>query len=392
MQEPEHPFRKASRICCVVHNRLSHRVARCLAEMETAPIFVESGRNMRRVVRKRRMGLPGLKKGARNSPAEVFYVAVQRDESRAVLRSLIEAAELHIPGHGSVFAQDIFEIGGADPPIAKAKPLGGAGSDSGGIARAELLSDLFCITAILSMPGGGDQCARAALELGTCVPLITLGTGTGMRDRLGLLRITIPPEKEVVRLLVPEYDSRNIMQLLIEGLRLNRPGSGYIYGSPVRAGLLDTRLSTGFQESAASLEQMIAAIDQLKAGTAWRKRFSDFETGRVDAGHRFTVDNQEITVNCMEGRIGSIVAAAMEAGAGGATTFRLRRMLPGGDEPTSAARESAIINVSSSIGDRVIQAIRDVCATAADPADRIQVLDVPAAFNHRRGRPEPAKR
>ncbi len=200
------------------------------------------------------------------------------------------------------------------------------------------------------------------------------------------MHITIPPEKEVVRLLIPEYDSGSIMQLLIEGMRLNRPGSGYIYGAPVNAGLLDTRLTIGFQKSAASMEQIIAAIDQLKSGTAWRKRFADIEPDRINAAHRLMADGREITVNCLEGGLAGLVAAAMEAGAGGATTFRLRRLLASDDDSASAARESAVINVPAPISGQVIQAILDTRPMDSDSAGRIQVLDVPMAFNYRRGR------
>ncbi len=386
MQDHSHLFRKVGRICCVVHHRLSHRVTQRLAEMGVDPIFIESGRNVRRVVRKRHMGFPGLKRRLHNTPVEFIYATVSRDRTHAVLESLIDAAELHTPGRGSIYAQDIIEYGGGEPVAADNTPTANAPAGRDGNTHPALLTDLSCITAILSMPGSGEQCAQMALELGTCVPLVTLGAGTGMRDRLGLLRITIPPEKEVVRLLVPEYDSGSIMQLLIEGMRLNRPGSGYIYGAPVKAGLLDARLNIGFQESAASMEQIIAAIDQLKSGTAWRKRFADIEPGRINAGHRLMDDRREITVNCLEGALAGLVAAAMEAGAGGATTFRLRRLLAGDDDSGSAARESAIINVPAPISSQVIQAILDANALDSDTAGRIQVLEVPMAFNYRRGR------
>jgi hypothetical protein len=60
--------------------------------------------------------------------------------------------------------------------------------------RFPLLGDLSGIGCILPR-GLGDPIARIALELGTCVPAITFGIGTGLRDRLGLLRIAIPAER-----------------------------------------------------------------------------------------------------------------------------------------------------------------------------------------------------
>ncbi len=386
MQDHSHRFRKVDRICCVVHHRMSHRVTQRLVEMGADPIFIEGGRNVRRVVRKRVMGFPGLRRRAHNSPVEFIYATVSPEYTRTVMEALIDAAELRIPGRGSIYAQNVTECRCAEPAAVEQTPTANVSPVRDGSYSPEFLTDISCITVILSMPGSGEQCAQMALELGTCVPLVTLGTGTGMRDQLGLLRVTIPPEKEVVRLLVPEHDSGSIMQLLIEGMRLNRPGSGYIYGAPVKAGLLDTRLNIGFQESAASMEQIIAAIDQLKSGTAWRKRFADIETGQMNAGHRLMTDQKEITVNCLEGSLDGLVAAAMKAGAGGATTFRLRRLFTGDDDSASAARESAVINVPASISSQVINAILDARSNDSDSAGCIQVLDVPIAFNYRRGR------
>ena len=56
------------------------------------------------------------------------------------------------------------------------------------------LRNLALLTFILSMKDAGDALVRVAISLGTGVPTITLGMGTGIRDRLGLLRITVLPE------------------------------------------------------------------------------------------------------------------------------------------------------------------------------------------------------
>lgn len=381
MQNQPDNFREFSQIHCVAHHRLTSLITQQLAKLGGDSIFTESGRNVRRVVRKRYFGLPGLKRRLLDSPADFIHATVPCENARDIMRSLIATAGLHIPGRGSIYAQTVTQYQTGEAPSSPTTLPKIERTDN---RVPNFMTDLSCITAILSMPGSAEQCARMALELGSCVPLITLGEGTGMRDRLGLLRITIPAEKEIVRLLVPEHDSGNIAQLLIEGMRLNKPGSGYIYCTPVSAGMLDTQLNIGFQESAASMEQMIAAIDQLKDGTAWRQRFIDPESGYGVGNHNFITDHREITINCLEGKLSSMVAAALDAGAGGATTFRLRRILPSGDTSASAAREGALINVPGSICDQVTQAIIATHALNDDPTGYVQLLNVPLAFNYRR--------
>ena len=73
-----------------------------------------------------------------------------------------------------------------------------------------LLHKLSCVVCVLSDPGSGESLAKAALDLGICVPLVTFGTGNYMRDQLGLIRITISPEKEIVH--------RVILSLILPGM------------------------------------------------------------------------------------------------------------------------------------------------------------------------------
>lgn len=366
--------RRASRITCHVHHRLSHRTTEALVGLGVDSVLVESGRTVRQLRKARPFGLPGAIIRLDDAPAEIFRITVPPGAEQTVVETLIRAAELDAPGRGSIFSQRIYEYGNFELPRITSRAEEGV--------RHTLLRDLTLITCILSMAGSGEQMARVALDLGSCVPVVTLGTGTGVRDRLGLLRITVPPDKEIVHLLVPEHDANEIMRLLIEEGRLDRPGRGFVYRTPVEAGLLDTSLRIGKQDHAASIEQIIAAVDELKRGTGWRKRFATIDPHGGDPTRQLRLGNREIALVCSEGRAGHLVEAAIAAGAGGATTSRVRRLSVAESEGGAAACERSTISVPGDSADRVIGAMIEAGAKAGDTGFRIQVLDAPAAFSH----------
>lgn len=368
--------RRVARITCQVHQRVSPRITAAFRELGVDTVLVENGRTVRLHKRRRPFGLPGARFRLDDSPANVFRVTVPLESERAVMEALISAAELDVPGHGSVFSQPVYEYGGTELSAV----------DTGGRDNASrtLLQDLVLLTCILSMRNSGDQVARLALELGSCVPFVTLGSGTGVRDQLGLLRITIPPEKEIVHLLVPDHDANEIMRLLIEQGRLDRPGRGFVYQTPVGTGFLDTSLRIGQQEHAASIEQIIAAVDELKRGTGWRKRFAALEPGGGDPAGRLMLGNREIALVCSEGRAPELLDAAIAAGAAGATTSKVRRQPLTDAGGGAVARERSVMSVPRESADRIVEALIEAGSLGESPADRIQVLDAPATFSHRR--------
>ena len=357
----------ARRITCSIHQQISDQLVSRIRTMGiSVPIFMESCRSVRQIQRPRPMGIPGSRLILDDSPGNRIFITAPSDCAESIMHLLVDAAALHLPGHGSIFEQDISLFDEFPDPSACLP--------NHRQSDAAFLKDLSLITCIVSNPGAGEQIAETALELGTCVPTITLGIGTGIRDKLGLLRITIPPEKELVHLLVPSHDSEGIVQLLIEHSRMNRPGGGFLYCTPVRSGIIDTRLRIGKQEHPASIEQIIAAIDEMKQGTSWRKRFVE----STRSGARMMRRNTEITIICREGYADRIVEAAMQAGAAGATVSRLKRIGAGTEE--SAARERCIITVPAGTADNTIQAVLQAKREHQDYVDTVELLKAPLAY------------
>lgn len=372
-REPE----PATRVTCAIHHRLASCVREVLNGYRVQPALVESGRNVRQMVRRRPFVLPGSSVRLEDSPVDVFSFTVHTEDAALVMRTIMDVAELSTPGRGSLYAQRVRHWG----PVTVA-PLSRPSAPPPETGDG-FLSDLALITAILSPEGGGEQLSGLALELGTCVPVVTRASGTGTRDRLGLLRVTIPAEKEVVSFLVPSYDTEGILRLLIEEMRLDRPGRGFIYQTPVHAARIDTRLRIGRQQHAASIEQIIAAIDDVTRGTAWRKRFSAIEQ---DQGPSTALmrDRSEVTVVCTEGNTRALLDAALAAGGGGATTSRARNLHAADDASTaSAAAEKSVIHLPSERVHAVTSALFGIFEQTCDECGWIQVADSPLAYAYR---------
>lgn len=363
----------AHRITCAVRPQMSNKANELLSDLAVSPVLVESGRSVRRRRMPRRFGLGGYSDRIDDSPIEIFQFSLAPSVSRAVMRKLAAALEINQPGRGTVYVQEIREFVDMSAGLAPSRSEQEIDNDSPG-----LLEDLAVITCIMSMSGSGEELAKLALELGTGVPMVTHGIGTGMRDRLGLLRITVPPQKELVHLLVPELDAEGLIRLLIEKGRLNRPGRGFVYCGPVLRGLLDTSLQIGPQEHTASIEQIIAAIDDLKAHTAWRRRFPDL---REDSGFELRKRCDEITLVCQEEQSGDYVEAALRAGAGGATVARLKRIIMKGKSST-IPRERCTIVVTHSRTAQVLDALKRTHETSSAQLESLQVHSVPISFSH----------
>ena len=368
---------RVSLITCVINQLLSDKVTDFLNKLDIV-VYTESGRSVRELVKPRPFGLPGEIVDLQNSPVDVFRFTVPRENSQAVIESIIDVAELHIMGRGTIFSQHLMEFSHEPPSI----NINALSDSTANIHEAPLLNKLAYVICVLSVPGSGEHLARIALDLGICVPLITFGTGNDIRDQLGLIRITISAEKEIVHLVMPEQDSDSIIRVLIEQGRLDRPGRGFIYHTPVTMGLIDTRLKIGSQKYAASIEQIIAAIDQLKSGTNWRKRLdSDSHENKLGRS-LLPQDNCEISIISDEDRIDKLREACMKVGSAGAITSRvIPQVGKDAKEITSTMIRSAI-SVRADLTDKVVDVLLEASTIKNDTTDRIYVLDSPAAYVH----------
>ncbi len=80
------------------------------------------------------------------------------------------------------------------------------------------LTDVFLITCVVES-GIADKIVDAATSVGAQGATINYARGTGVRDRMGLLGVTIDEQKEIIRIIVSKEQSN----------RLDTPGKGIMW-------------------------------------------------------------------------------------------------------------------------------------------------------------------
>ena len=245
-------------------------------------------------------------------------------------------------------------------------------------------SHLIGITCIV-LRGRGEEVARVALETGACVPTITFGTGAGLRERLGLWRIMVPAEKEIVTMVVSSFEAEEIMNIIIDVAKIDQPGRGFIYMYPVRQGLINLKVSEAIRSEAASIEQVVLAIDEMKGSTEWRRR--QLSVGvQGGSGHRkHLVGLSELSLHCDEDSSADFIRIAMEAGgAPGATVSSYTRsstITPESDASTPARESCCMIVPTLQVID-IMQAFEEAGVLDRQAISGIETREVLRAFSY----------
>jgi len=369
--------RRAVKITCEVYKSLAPQAEAALAAMRVDSAQVHS---RRAIVLRERALLPFLAPTTRleEDPAEVYEIYVAPNQARGALRAWARALQLFTPGRGTIYAEEVETF---DPEGPGSFPLQLAGPDAGDLPD-ETLSPLSLINCVVQR-GRGNDIARCALETGTPVPSINFGVGTGVRDRLGLLRIAIPAEKEVVSLIVEAHEQQALFDALIDAGRLDQPGRGFIAACPILLGVPNTRAFRGPQRHRASMDQLIAAVDQLRAGTAWRRGSGAAGDGAGRTRRGYLRDLVNVTLRCSEGSSERVLATALRAGAGGATISRSKLFSPSG-KATVAFPGRELVDLSLDPGqlDGLIRALGDGGAFDAPVACFVETKPLPMAFTY----------
>jgi hypothetical protein len=327
------------------------------------------------ILHERRKGL-GLAAPFRlmEEQGDILSFMVDPSQEEAALDFIIELGELSIPGRGSAYSEEAAVF--STPGLFSVNRL--SPSTKQKIRKRSRLTGVCCVV----QRGQANLVARVALDTGACVPAVSFGIGTGVRDKLGLLRIAIPAEKEIIHLAVSTFDADTVMKMMIGAGNLDRPGKGFIFTYPISRGLVDTKITHGITRHVASIEQIIATLDELKGDTGWRKRSG--QTIIMQNERNMLHDLSDLTLICNEGRAQDLVKEAMRAGAGGATISRLRYQ--GSSEPgeksISAAQEASNMAVDKSRVDAILNALEESGAFDEKTCGRILVRPIPKAFTY----------
>jgi len=302
-----------SSILCVADMNITDTLDKCLEEMALPEVFIQRAKQMCLLDKQGFLGVRPVTKLEENR-ALIYRINVPSKYEEGVINRIIETTDLQMAGRGSIFAQPIV------------------------LHRSEALSfdieklDKFCghegkypheehvlLTCILPR-GMGDSIARAILNQGVCVPIAFFGAGVGLRDKLGLMRITVPVEKEILWFAVPRSDATHLERSLIAKARLDIPARGFLYKFSVHAPVVNLRVRHGKQVHAATMEQVITALDEVRGSSEWRR----FGSRRSESfGKTQSDNNRALFFIGEEEEVEAFRRTAMENGARGATLNEL---------------------------------------------------------------------
>jgi hypothetical protein len=335
-----------------------------LTDLSLPEVFVQRAKQMFLVDRRGLFGLrPTTKQDESRALLYRFYIPPEYEQG--VMRRIADATDLRMGGRGCIFAQRSVIRRGMPPVFDKEKLETLCGSSSS-VPPEDYA--LICCT----VPRGiGKSLSAAVLELGVCVPVVFFGSGVGLRDRLGLLRITIPVEKEIIWFLVPRSDAELVERTLIPRARLDVPGHGFLYKLFVHAPVVNLRVRQGKRVHAATMEQVIAALDEVRGSSDWRRlgtKKSEPGKSKKDGvkGLFFIGDEEEVD---------SFRKTAMENGARGATLnyleMRSYSAPAQGQTMESNSREFCDIIISADVEENILKRIEE---TGLFDGDRTCIL------------------
>jgi hypothetical protein len=276
------------------------------------------------------------------------------------MNRIAEATDLKMGGRGCIFSHQVSLLRGT-PLVFDEEKLDRL------CGRTERLppEDYGIISCVVPR-GVGDSLAAAVLELGVCVPVVFFGSGMGLRDKLGLLRITIPVEKELLWFLVPRSDAELVEKTLIPRARLDVPGHGFLYKAFVHAPVVNLRVRQGKRVHAATMEQVITALDEVRGSSDWRRLGA--RTGESSRNGDTGANNRGLFFIGEEEETDLFRRTAMQNGARGATMNHLemrsygaaasREDSPEGGSRESHSRELCDIIISPAVEGELLEAVR----------------------------------
>lgn len=199
------------------------------------------------------------------SPAkEMLQLLVPDYEVPRVVSTIVEVGKLHLQSTGAVFCTGCDDVYfGSEfhrwPDDDQEHPE----------APHNLRENLDVIYCIVE-PNRTEAIARAAIRAGAHGPVVYLGEGRGLRDRLGWLRITKQQTKEVITVLTDSSDAGEVFTAMAKAGQVHLPGRGFMYRMPVATGMFNLPSRVSHHHHAASMQQMINAIDHISGHSHWR--------------------------------------------------------------------------------------------------------------------------
>lgn len=93
-----------------------------------------------------------------------------------------------------------------------------------------ILTDVSLITCMIQR-GMADKVVAAARAAGAQGASVHYGRGAGVRERLGMLSITVEAEKEVIQIMVSQQQQEEVFAAMFKAGELDTPGMGIMFVS-----------------------------------------------------------------------------------------------------------------------------------------------------------------
>ena len=247
-----------------------------------------------------------------NPEQTVVELLVDESSVDKLMNGITIAGRLHQSGAGAVFSMkcdNVLFLGNQKGEVATKSQ-----DTSDSIDYKQDMTGIFCI----SQKDKSDPIAKAAMREGSPGPTVVFGQGRGIRERMGLLRIAISPEKELIRVVVDSYDTEPVFNAMVDEGKLDTPGMGFIYSMPVEKALVNIASVVNNDSNLASNHQIVKAIDEIKGGAGWRAQ-SVGDGSDPPSERKFLTDLTRLTCVTERGKGDAMVDAAMAAGAPGAS-------------------------------------------------------------------------
>ena len=284
----------------------------------------------------------------------LLQTLVPNDKVDVITDAAVQAGNLNRVGAGAVFVIACNDVRHTEKfPVPSSSAEGANGSSS------DYAADLEAICCICEI-GVADDIAKAALQNGAPGPTVTFGEGGGVRDKIPLLRITKGPEKEFVWCIVDKNEADEVFAEMARAGRISEPGRGFMYSIPVSAGIVNVSSVASSAAHGANMEQVIAAIDEIKGGKDWRASAAESTNSKAFKTNPL---KDLVGLYCIVPRdnYSDVYDAILEAGAPGVSTnFGVMNDADAGDAEQAQNEEWAV--VYTSLGPSNVDNVRDSVA------------------------------
>lgn len=163
---------------------------------------------------------------------EVILTIVDVDTSDSVLAAIVQEGKLDKPGTGVGFILDTKQVAG----IAHLLGLGLLAEETTENKEIDMSMDnevKYDLIVTVVNKGMSDLVVDSSKKAGAEGGTIITGRGTGIHEKAKLFSIQIEPEKELVLTLIDHQKTEQVLNAILEGAELNKPGHGIAFVLPV---------------------------------------------------------------------------------------------------------------------------------------------------------------